>query len=173
MANLVSLSCLAELYIQVFRHIWQFEMRQSLRRLNSNKLPGKVNYAPVHFLYASVELDELTALYAVADVCFVSSLRDGMNLVSYEYVACHAGKALQFLSNDRASGSLVLSQFAGAASHLDGAFLINPLDKQSCADVLAYALNMDAAEVAARMRKMGEKVETQTRYASTLPITVD
>ncbi|RMY52027.1 hypothetical protein D0865_06007 [Hortaea werneckii] len=123
---------------------------------------GKVNYAPVHFLYASVELDELTALYAVADVCFVSSLRDGMNLVSYEYVACHAGKALQFLSNDRASGSLVLSQFAGAASHLDGAFLINPLDKQSCADVLAYALNMEAAEMAARMRKMGEMVETQT-----------
>lgn len=96
-----------------------------------------------------------------------------MNLVSYEYVACHAGKALQFLSEDRASGSLVLSQFAGAASQLDGALLTNPLDKQSCADVLAYALNMDAAEVAARMRKMGEKVETQTRYASTLPITVD
>ncbi|RMY55591.1 hypothetical protein D0864_03812 [Hortaea werneckii] len=136
------------------------DIQQLVGKINGKY--GKVNYAPVHFLYASVDLDELTALYAVADICFVSSLRDGMNLVSYEYVACHAGKALQFLSEDRASGSLVLSQFAGAASQLDGALLTNPLDKQSCADVLAYALNMDAAEVAARMRKMGEKVETQT-----------
>ena len=171
MANMVRLFFLAELSIQVFRHVWQLEKLQHARRPKSNHLPGKVNYAPVHFLYASVDLDELTALYAVADICFVSSLRDGMNLVSYEYVACHAGKALQFLSEDRASGSLVLSQFAGAASQLDGALLTNPLDKQSCADVLAYALNMDAAEVAARMRKMGEKVETQTRFASTLPRT--
>jgi trehalose-6-phosphate synthase len=57
------------------------------RVINTYSRTGKVNYVPVQFLYTSIAPDELTALYAAADVCFVSSVRDGMNLVCYEFIA--------------------------------------------------------------------------------------
>jgi len=65
---------------------------------------------PIHFLNKSVNFVELCALYAVADMCLVTSTRDGMNLVSYEYVACQQEN----------HGVLVLSEFAGAAQSLYG-----------------------------------------------------
>lgn len=121
---------------------------------------------PVQFLYKPIDPDELTALYTAADVCFVSSIRDGMNLVCLEYVACqahHGTEALQSSRKDKAPGSLVLSTFAGAANHLDGALFVNPWDHERCADVLAHALSMDATEASARMEKLGLQVEQQTR----------
>jgi trehalose 6-phosphate synthase len=48
---------------------------------------GSVEFTPIHFIHKSVNFDELVALYAIADVCIVSSTRDGMNLVSYEYIS--------------------------------------------------------------------------------------
>ncbi|PVZ98384.1 hypothetical protein BB558_004296 [Smittium angustum] len=63
--------------------------------VNVNELVGLINgkygtveYTPIHFLHKSVDLNELTSLYAISDICLVTSTRDGMNLVSYEYVAC-------------------------------------------------------------------------------------
>jgi trehalose 6-phosphate synthase len=129
----------------------------------ANSCPGKVNYVPVQFLYASIEPDELTALYTAADICFISSMRDGMNLVCSEYVACHSGKAIHSSPAVAASGSLVLSRFAGAADHMDGAFIVNPWNKEACAYALAYTLTMDASEACSRMEKLGSKVEHQTR----------
>ena len=82
-----------------------------------NELVGRINgkyggldYMPIHFLNQSVTFEELVALYAVADVCVVSSSRDGMNLVSYEFIA----------SQTNGHGVLVLSEFAGAAQSLNG-----------------------------------------------------
>lgn len=73
--------------------------------------------------YASAEL---CALYAVTDVAMVTSLRDGMNLVSYEYVACQTDNA----------GVLILSEFAGAAQSLGaGAILVNPWNINDMAQV--------------------------------------
>lgn len=121
---------------------------------------------PVQFLYKPIDPDELTALYAAADVCFVSSIRDGMNLVCLEYVACqayHGSEALRSSREDKAPGSLVLSTFAGAANHLHGALFVNPWDHERCAHILAHALSMDAAEASARMEKLGLQVEQQTR----------
>lgn len=129
----------------------------------SNTRIGKINYVPVQFVYACVDPDELTALYFAADICFVSSTRDGMNLVCSEFIACHSDKAAQLSRKTTAFGSLVLSKFAGAAEHMDGAFIVNPWDKGSCANALAYALNMGAAEASIRMKKLNEKVEQQTR----------
>jgi trehalose-6-phosphate synthase len=71
---------------------------------------GTVEYVPIHFMHRSVTFEELVALYAVADACIVSSTRDGMNLVSYEYITCQKEH----------HGSLILSEFAGAAQSLNG-----------------------------------------------------
>lgn len=71
---------------------------------------GSLEYSPVQFLYNSVNFTELVALYRVADVCLVTSARDGMNLVACEYIATQIGK----------HGVLVLSEFAGCAQSLNG-----------------------------------------------------
>ncbi|KNE72210.1 hypothetical protein AMAG_16693 [Allomyces macrogynus ATCC 38327] len=89
-------------------------------RSTVNELVGRINgqygtveFMPIHLLNKSVQFDELVALYAAADVCVVSSTRDGMNLVCGEYVAAQRdGK-----------GVLIMSEFAGAAQSLDGSIL--------------------------------------------------
>ena len=65
---------------------------------------GSIDYMPLHFINNSVPFEELAALYAVADVCLVTSIRDGMNLVSYEFVAAQPPSD---------PGVLILSEFAG------------------------------------------------------------
>lgn len=125
---------------------------------------GSISYAPVHFLYKSIDPDELTALYAASDVCFVASTRDGMNLVCYEYIACHYDKAVPASEEIIPAGSLVLSRFAGAAGYLgDGALIVNPWDENCCADALVRALEMDVEEASSRMGSLGEQLESQTR----------
>lgn len=72
--------------------------------------PGTVEFVPIHFMHRSIPFDELVALYAVSDVCLVSSTRDGMNLVSYEYISAQQNN----------HGVMILSEFAGAAQSLNG-----------------------------------------------------
>jgi len=86
-----------------------------------------------------------------------------MNLVCYEYIACHYGKATAASNQALPTGSLVLSKFAGAASYLGGALAVNPWDKESCADALAHALRMNADEARLRMKNLGAQLERQTR----------
>lgn len=121
---------------------------------------GSVNYVPVRFLYKSVPPNELTALYAVADVCLICSTRDGLNLVCYEYVACH--------DHDEAyqipPGILVLSKFVGASTTLKGFLEINPWDRGGCAEVIAQALAIAPEEARERMKKLKSEVHTRTRY---------
>lgn len=124
---------------------------------------GSVNYVPVHFLYNSIDPDELTALYTTADVCFISSTRDGMNLVCYEFVACHNEEAIQSSREAISQGVVILSEFTGAASVLEGFLKVNPWDRENCAAALAQAVSMDDAEAKRRMRQLGDKVEGQTR----------
>lgn len=79
-------------------------MNELVGRINGRF--GTIEYMPIHFLHRSINFRELAALYAAADVCIVSSTRDGMNLVSYEYICCQK----------ESCGVLVLSEFAGAVS---------------------------------------------------------
>lgn len=72
-----------------------------------------MSYSPVQFIYNSVNFTELVALYRIADVCLVTSTRDGMNLVAFEYIASQICK----------HGVLVLSEFAGCAQSLNGKIL--------------------------------------------------
>jgi alpha,alpha-trehalose-phosphate synthase [UDP-forming]/trehalose-phosphatase len=100
---------------------------------------GSASDSAIHYLDRSVPFDELCALYRLADVALVSSLRDGMNLVSFEYVACQQGKG--------AHGVLVLSEFCGAAQALGaGALLVNPYDADDVARAIHAALTMGAAQ---------------------------
>ncbi|XP_050367418.1 alpha,alpha-trehalose-phosphate synthase [UDP-forming] 1-like [Argentina anserina] len=98
---------------------------------------GTLTAVPMYHLDQSLDFHELCALYAVTDVALVTSSRDGMNLVSYEFVACQASK----------KGVVVLSEFVGAAKYIDaGAILVNPWNITEVAASIDYALNMPADE---------------------------
>ncbi|MDQ3628815.1 MAG: trehalose-6-phosphate synthase, partial [Actinomycetota bacterium] len=88
------------------------------------------------------------ALYSAADVMVVTPLRDGMNLVAKEYVACR--------TND--DGALVLSEFAGAAKELTQAYLVNPYDINGLKSAITSALDTDPREHRRRMKAMRKQV---------------
>lgn len=126
------------------------EEYQNLRS-TVNELVGRINgrfgtveFMPIHFMHKSLPFDELCALYAASDVCLISSTRDGMNLVSYEYIACQQAR----------QGVLILSEFAGAAQSLNGSLVVNPWDSQQVADAIHEAVIMDSATRAENHRKL-------------------
>jgi trehalose 6-phosphate synthase len=102
----------------------------------------------VHYLHQTFPREEMAALYLAADVMLVTPLRDGMNLVAKEYVACR---------NDL-TGALVLSEFTGAADELRNAFLVNPWDTDGMKDTILRALEVPPADAARRMRAMRRRV---------------
>lgn len=93
---------------------------------------GTVEFMPIHFMNKSVNFEELVSLYRVSDACLVSSTRDGMNLVSYEYIATQ---------KDR-HGVMILSEFAGAAQSLNGSIIVNPWNTDELATAIHDALTM-------------------------------
>jgi trehalose-6-phosphate synthase len=109
------------------------------------------SWQPVHLVKESLPLNRLALLYRAADVCIVSSLQDGMNLVAKEFIAAQV---------DEPGGVLVLSKFAGAAEELDGACEINPYDPEHVAGVLREVLLMGDADRAERMRRLRASVRT-------------
>ncbi|KAK1603214.1 hypothetical protein QYE76_017974 [Lolium multiflorum] len=114
---------------------------------------GTLTAVPIHHLDRSLDFHALCALYAVTDVALVTSLRDGMNLVSYEYVACQGSK----------KGVLILSEFAGAAQSLGaGAILVNPWNITEVADSINHALTMTSDEREKRHRHNYAHVTTHT-----------
>ncbi|CAM5999061.1 unnamed protein product [Sphagnum balticum] len=119
---------------------------------------GSVTFVPIHHLDRSLAFHELCALYASTDVALVTSLRDGMNLVSYEYVACQNSKKNQ--------GVLVLSEFAGAAQSLGaGAILVNPWNIREMYGAIEGALTMPENERNERQRHNFTHVTTHTAQA--------
>lgn len=126
------------------------EEYQNLRAV-VNELVGRINgrfgtieFMPVHFLHQSVSFDELTALYAVSDVCLVSSTRDGMNLVSYEYIA----------TQRQGHGVMILSEFTGAAQCLSGSLIVNPWNTEELAAAIHDAVTMSPEQREANYKKL-------------------
>lgn len=120
-------------------------------RRQLDELVGRINgrfstpdWSPIQYLYRSVSGDELVALYRAADVMVVTPLRDGMNLVAKEYLACR-------IHDD---GVLVLSEFAGAAWELGEAVQVNPYNVHDTAIALRDALLMPPDEQRRRMTPM-------------------
>jgi trehalose 6-phosphate synthase len=122
------------------------EIEQTVGRINGEH--GRIGQSPVHYLHQSVPREELTAFYLAADVMLVTPLRDGMNLVAKEYVACRHDDG----------GVLVLSEFTGAARELTSALLVNPHDTDGVKAAVVRALEMPVDEARKRMRAMRRQV---------------
>jgi trehalose 6-phosphate synthase len=109
-----------------------------------NERFGTSDYQPIVLLRSHHEPPEVFRFFRAADLCYVSSLHDGMNLVAKEFVAARTDL----------KGVLVLSEFTGAARELTEALIVNPYDLEASSDALAAALTMPVEEQHDRMRSM-------------------
>jgi trehalose-6-phosphate synthase len=121
------------------------------------------DYCPIVMIEAHHSNTTIARYFRAADVCIVSSLHDGMNLVSKEFVA----------SRDDEQGVLLLSEFAGAAQELHEAVIINPYDIAGSAAALASALEMPAEEQRERMRSMRAVIQRHDAHAWASQILAD
>lgn len=119
-------------------------------RINSEV--GGVGRPAISYRYQSFPRATMAAMYRIASVMLVTPLRDGMNLVAKEYIACHPGR----------SGALVLSEFAGAARELSRAYLVNPYDLDGMKETIMRAMTDPYAERAKRWRAMERKIRNNT-----------
>ena len=104
---------------------------------------GDVGAPAVHYLHRSLSTEELVALYRAADVMLVTPFRDGMNLVAKEYVAARIDDL----------GTLVLSEFAGAAREMSGSIFVNPHDTESVKEGILAAIGTSEHAARRRMRR--------------------
>jgi glucosylglycerol-phosphate synthase len=126
------------------------DVDQAVGRINGRF--GRIDWTPVRYFFRALPFEELLAYYAVADVAWITPLRDGLNLVAKEFVATQDALGR--------SGVLVLSEFAGAAVELLGAVLTNPYDTTSMRESLYQALTLSAVDRADRMRQLADIVRT-------------
>jgi trehalose-6-phosphate synthase len=128
------------------------EAEREAERINGRFQAGK--WKPIVFLKRYHSHREIEAYYRAAQVCLVTSLHDGMNLVAKEFVA----------SRDDEQGALILSAFTGASRELCDALIVNPYDIEALADAIRSALSMDPAERAVRMQRMRRVVKEHNIY---------
>jgi len=121
-----------------------FQERVERLTLRINERFGRPGYQPVHLLAQHHDSRAVNELFRAADMCIVTSLHDGMNLVSKEFVA----------ARDDEQGVLILSRFAGAAREMTEALIVNPYHVEETADALHRAATMPAAEQRARMASL-------------------
>ncbi len=121
-------------------------LRDDIDRLvgNINGDYGRIGTPAINYMHTSFSRTEMAALFRAADVMVVTPLRDGMNLVAKEYVACR-------YEDD---GALLLSEFAGAAIELKQAYLVNPYDINGLKEMLLRTLSADPRDEQKRMRAM-------------------
>ncbi len=113
---------------------------------------GRPDWMPIRLVRESLDQSTLAAYYRAADVCIVSPLQDGMNLVAKEFVACQDGRF----------GVLVLSRFAGAAREMRESLLVNPYDVGATAETMLRAIRMPAAERERRLEALRRRLRRNT-----------
>ncbi len=128
------------------------QLEEQVGRINGKY--GSIGWMPVVYQYRHVPFVPLVALYAVSDVCLVTPLRDGMNLVAKEYLAARTA----------GSGVLILSEMAGAAKELGEAVLVNPNHCGEIATSIATALDIPPEEQARRLQIMQARLQRYTVY---------
>jgi trehalose 6-phosphate synthase len=119
-----------------------------------NDKHGDRSYKPIRLVIRHHEPDEVFELFRASDVCIVSSLHDGMNLVAKEFVA----------ARDDEEGVLILSHFTGASRELSEALIVNPYDPHGLGEAMNEALTMPRDEQRARMRLMRSLVRERNVY---------
>lgn len=123
-----------------------------------NSIHSTLAYQPLVFLKQDIEYSQYLAMITAADVLMITSLREGMNLTSHEFISCQDGKY-----SNRKHGSLILSEFTGSSSVFKGNELaVNPWDYRQCAEAIKTALSMDANERRQRWSKLMEEVMHHT-----------
>ena len=132
----------------VYRKL-QVQIEQAVGRINGRY--ARVGWTPVQFFFRSLPFEELVAYYAMADVMWITPLRDGLNLVAKEYVATQGMTS--------GSGVLVLSEFAGAAAELRGAVLANPHDPRELMETCYLGLAMSRTEARNRLKEAFDVVK--------------
>lgn len=110
---------------------------------------GTIGWMPIWILHRSIPFNKMVALYSIADICLITPLRDGMNLVSKEFIA----------TKTEGKGVLILSDMAGAAKELGEAIIINPNNINEIVNALEEAINMPAKEQIKRNKAMQERVK--------------
>jgi len=118
------------------------------------------SWRPIVYLKRQFSHEEVEKYYRAADVCLVTSLHDGMNLVAKEFLA----------ARDDEQGVLILSRFTGAARELNDALIVNPYDIEQMAEAIRIALELPAEERQARMKRMRRVVQEHNvfRWAANL-----
>jgi len=133
--------------------------RMEKLHLDINELVGKINgqwsslnFSPVSYLYTDLSLEERASLYAAADMALFTPLREGMNLISHEFVTCQRDSF----------APVVVSEFAGAAQSLVGALLVNPWNIRALSETIVTALTMGEEEKKARHEVNWKYISTNT-----------
>ncbi len=132
--------------------LFQQRIESQVERINRRF--GREDVPVVRLLAQHHDHAEVTKLYRAADACLVTSLHDGMNLVSKEFIA----------ARDDERGVLILSRFAGAARELTEALIVNPYHVEETADALYQALSMPGAEQRERMASLRSTVREFNVY---------
>ena len=124
------------------------EIEYSVGRINGKY--SSLSWSPIIYQYKSLKFEEMVALYDLSDVGLITPLRDGMNLVAKEYIACQ-------IEN---KGVLILSEMAGASAELSEALIINPSDTVEIAEAIVTALEMKSEEKHSRVERMQKRIST-------------
>jgi trehalose 6-phosphate synthase len=130
---------MAAVEMEVDRINWRFKTKE---------------WQPIVFLKKHHSHEEIKPFYETADLCLVTSLHDGMNLVAKEYIG----------ARDDESGVLILSQFTGASRELRDALVVNPYDIEEMAEAIHMALEMSPSEQKARIQNMREILKNRNIY---------
>ena len=120
----------------------QQNIEQLVGRINGHH--GSLTWTPILLSTTPMPFEETLSYYRAADICWITPLRDGLNLVAKEFIAAHVNE----------SGVLVLSEFAGAAVELQDAVLVNPYSLSQMDDAIDRALDMPRQEQCERMQRM-------------------
>jgi trehalose 6-phosphate synthase len=128
------------------------EVEQTVERINQKFQTSK--WKPVILIARQCSHEEVARYYRAADVCVVTALHDGMNLVAKEYLA----------SRRDDSGVLILSRFAGAAQELRDALIVNPYDVEQVGEAIRTALEMSPGESHLRMERLRHQVKEHNVY---------
>lgn len=113
------------------------------------------NWQPIVFLKRHHSHEEILPYYRSANLCMVTSLHDGMNLVAKEFIA----------ARDQNDGVLILSRFAGASQELHGALIINPYDTEQSANAIKTALEMPREQQYIKMKQMRRMIMNHNVYS--------
>jgi trehalose 6-phosphate synthase len=131
-----------------------FRNRLEVLASQINRRFTKGDYQPIHLIVEHQDSDQVISFYRAADICLVTSIHDGMNLVCKEFIA----------ARDDEHGVLILSQFAGASRELSEALHINPYHIEETADALLTAINMPRVEQRERMQSLRSIVRENNVY---------